>query len=242
MSSLRGKITRSMPDASRLLSPRVALVAGGIRTSGRVVERELAKDHRVITISRPIAPGAEVAVGHGEIVECDLTLRDDRAGLIAGLRTQFAGIDLLVNVADEAFGEPSDFLEDSEERFDDVLSASLKGLHFLSQAVARWMLEQKGGRIVFVIPVMSGNAGRGLAESVSHAGLSMSRLLYAHRLAAEGIQVFEVRQEVEPITPQFDALRPAADLASVIRSIADGKLDYLAGQALFLGVPRLHEL
>ena len=88
-------------------------------------------------------------------------------------------------------------LEATEESFDELIATNLKGPHFLTQLAARWMDEQGSGRIVFVTSISSYTASVNRAEyCISKAGLSMTVALYAQRLAASGIKVFEVRPGV----------------------------------------------
>ena len=140
------------------------------------------------------------------------------------------------------------------ERFgvdpDTALAANLKGPHFLTQQAARWMLERGAGRIVFVTSISAYTASVNRGEyCISKAGLSMSVALYAQRLAAHGIQVFEIRpgivrtdmiRQVEKLyddkiaaglLPQL-RMGEGSDVAKAVRAIAAGLLDYSTGQVL----------
>jgi 3-oxoacyl-[acyl-carrier protein] reductase len=112
------------------------------------------------------------------------------------------------------------------------------------------MLEQGSGRIVFVTSISAYTASVNRAEyCISKAGLSMSAALYANRLAAHGIQVFEIRPgiirtEMISAVEQVYEDRIAAgllpqrrmgegsDVAKAVRAIADGLLDYATGQVI----------
>ena len=90
--------------------------------------------------------------------------------------------------------ERRDLLEATEESFDELLATNLKGPHFLTQQIARWMAEQRPGRIVFITSISSYTASTNRGEyCISKAGLSMSA---ASLRAAPGrgeVQVFEIR-------------------------------------------------
>src|SRR3974377_1007649 len=88
-----------------------------------------------------------------------------------------------------------DLLEATEESFDELIGTNLKGPHFLTQQFARMMVERKiQGRIVFVTSISAYTASVNRGEyCISKAGLSMTVALYAARLAAFGIKVFEIR-------------------------------------------------
>ena len=106
----------------------------------------------------------------------------------------------LVNNAGRAPRVRADLLEAGEESFEELVRTNLQGPYFLTQAVARRMLEQRKAdpssfaAIVFVTSVSAEMASPSRGEyCVSKAGLSMAARLYAARLAADGIPVYEVR-------------------------------------------------
>ena len=229
-----------------------ALVTGASRGIGRAIAVELAKTHQVIGTYRGRRDAAETLraeTGAG-IHPCDVSSAADRQTLISHARQRFGKLDLLVNNAGMAPRERRDILEATEESFDELLAVNLKGPHFLTQLAARWMLEQGGGRIVFITSISSYAASVNRAEyCVSKAALSMSAALYAQRLAACGIQVFEIRPGVirtdmiaaveksyeeriaAGLVPQR-RMGEAADVARAVRAIADGLLDYATGQVI----------
>ncbi len=228
-------------------------MTGASRGIGRGIARELAKTHRVIATWLSSQEQAETlrAESGCEIFRCDISSSEDRAALIAYARDIFpGGLDLLVNNAGIAPRERRDVLDASEASFDDLISTNLKGPHFLTQLAARWMTERASGRIVFVSSISAFTASVNRAEyCISKAGVSMSRLVYAQRLAGEGIGVFEIQPGVirtdmiAPVEKLYEekiaaGLLPQrrmgepADIAHVVRAIADGLLDYCAGQVI----------
>ena len=229
-----------------------AIVTGASRGIGRAIAIELAKTHRVIGTyhSRPDAAESLRAETGCEIFPCDVARAEDRAALLAFARERFAALDLLVNNAGMGPRERRDLLDATEESFDELIDTNLKGPHFLTQQAARWMADAGRGRIVFVTSISSYTASINRGEyCISKAGLSMSVALYAERLAALGIPVFEIRPgiirtdmiaRVEQIyeekiagglLPQRRMGEPA-DVARAVRAIADGLLDYGTGQVI----------
>jgi NAD(P)-dependent dehydrogenase (short-subunit alcohol dehydrogenase family) len=93
----------------------------------------------------------------------------------------------------------ADILEATEESFDRVLGINLKGPYFLTQLVARRMVEQGGppGKVVIVssISAYAASVNRG-DYCLAKAGLAMMTALYAARLAEYGINVYEIRPGV----------------------------------------------
>ena len=230
-----------------------ALVTGASRGIGRAIAVELARTHRVLGTYRGNAEAAESLQRDtgSEIARCDISCAEDRVALIARARELFPeGLDLLVNNAGMAPRERRDVLEATEESFHELIATNLEGPHFLTQLAARWMLENRAGRIVFISSISAFAASVNRAEyCVSKAGLSMSRMVYAERLAPEGILVFEIQPgivrtdmiaKVEKayeeriaggLLPQRRMGSPE-DIARVVRVIADGQLDYCAGQVI----------
>jgi 3-oxoacyl-[acyl-carrier protein] reductase len=236
-----------------------AIVTGASRGIGRGIALELSSTHHILATylgSRDHAESLRAQTGC-DIFRCDISQPGDRAALIGHARGIFPeGLDLLVNNAGIAPRERRDVLEATEESFDELMATNLKGPHFLTQLAARWMLESRRppevstGRIVFVTSVSAFTASVNRAEyCISKAGESMSRMVYAQRLAGDGIQVFEIQPGVirtdmiakvekayeEKIAggllPQRRMGEPR-DIALVVRAIANGHLDYCAGQVI----------
>jgi 3-oxoacyl-[acyl-carrier protein] reductase len=228
------------------------MVTGGSRGIGRAVAMELAKTHQLIATYRHRRDAAESLREQTgcQIFPCDVARREDRDALLAFARQRFEKLDLLVNNAGMAPRERRDLLETTEESFDELMGANLKGPHFLTQQAARWMAERGDGRIVFVTSISSYAASVNRGEyCISKAGLSMSVALYAQRLAAIGVKVFEIRpgiirtdmiSKVEKIYEEKIAggllpqprMGEGSDVAKAVRAIADGLLDYSTGQVL----------
>jgi len=230
-----------------------AIITGASRGIGRGIALELAKTHNVVGTYRGRRDAAESLQAETgcEIFQCDIASKDDRFNLIAFCREKFGRLDLLVNNAGIAQKQRLDIVEASEESFDELIGTNVKGPHFLTQLATRWMLDQgAGGRIVFITSISSFAASINRAEyCMSKAALSMSVALWAARLAADNIQVFEIRPGVirtdmisvvekvyeeriaAGLVPQRRMGEPV-DIAKAVRSIADGHLDYATGQIL----------
>ena len=229
-----------------------AIVTGASRGIGRAIATELAKTHQVIGTYRSSPDAAESLRSEtgADIFACDISAAADREALIQHARERFSGLDLLVNNAGIGQRERRDILEAGEASFDELIATNLKGPHFLTQLAARWMLERGRGRIVFITSISAYTASVNRAEyCVSKAALSMSVALYAERLAASGIQVFEIRPGIirtdmiaavekayeeriaAGLVPQR-RMGEGADVAKAVRAIADGLLDYATGQVI----------
>ena len=230
----------------------VALVTGASRGIGRAIAVELAKTHAVVATYRADREAAESLKTEtgADILRSDIGSGEDRRALLIHLRSNYNGVDLLVNNAGMAPRVRRDVLEATEESFDELLATNLKGPHFLTQPIAQWMLEVRRGRIVFITSISSYTASTARAEyCISKAGLSMSAAVYATRLAPHGVNVFEIRPGIirtdmiaaveksyddkiaDGLLPQRRMGEPR-DVALAVRAIADGLLDYCAGQVI----------
>jgi 3-oxoacyl-[acyl-carrier protein] reductase len=230
----------------------VAVVTGGSRGIGRAVAEELAGTHHVIATynsNREAAVSLAEATG-ATVLPCNLGDRTSREEFLRKLAEQHGAVDLLVNNAGMAPRLRADVLEATEESFDELLGTNLKGPYFLTQAIARTMLARGSGRIVFITSISAFTASVNRGDyCISKAGLSMAAKLFAARLAGHGIPVFELQPGIirtdmiakvaaayeekiaNGLLPQKRMGEPA-DIARAVRAIADGLLDYCAGQVL----------
>jgi 3-oxoacyl-[acyl-carrier protein] reductase len=254
---------------------RVALVTGGSRGIGLGVARALATEGLDLALcglreEREVASVLEelrASGGQALYSRADIGEKGDRDRLVAWVRSAFGRLHVLVNNAGVAPAVRADLLEAGEESFDRLLRINLKGPYFLTQAVARWMTEQKAadagfrGAVVFVTSVSAELASTNRGEyCVSKAGLAMTARLFAVRLAATGIPVFEVRPGIirtdmtaavadkydeligEGLVPQGQWGEPA-DVGRAVAALTRGDLAYSTGAVVMvdggLTLPRL---
>ncbi|MCJ7516181.1 MAG: glucose 1-dehydrogenase, partial [Dehalococcoidia bacterium] len=109
-------------------------------------------------------------------------------GLVAKVKDAFGKIDILVNNA--ATNPTMDQAIDVEERaWDSIMNLNMKGLFFLSQAVARLMKEQGGGKIINVASVAGISPDLLPIYSISKAGVIMATKVMAQQWAQYNIRV-----------------------------------------------------
>jgi 3-oxoacyl-[acyl-carrier protein] reductase len=107
-------------------------------------------------------------------------------------------INLLVNNAGVAPLERLDALELTEESYDRVMRINLKGPYFLTQLIARQMIEQKttnpefSGTIINIGSISATVVSPNRADyCISKAGYAMHSSVWAVRLAEYGINVLK---------------------------------------------------
>ena len=254
----------------------VALITGASRGIGRGIALALARaGHDVVVNFVANAEAAEAtardcraaagAAGRDVRVEprrADISRAADREALLAFTRERFGRLNLLVNNAGVAPAVRADLLETSEESFDRLLRINVKGPFFLTQAAARWMIEQAGEApeeadadaperrfaIVTVSSISAYTASVNRGDyCVSKAALAMLTPLFATRLAAHGIRVYEIRPGViatdmtGPVREKYDrliagGLTPIArwgrpeDVAQAVLALAEGRFPFSTGE------------
>ncbi len=135
-------------------------------------------------------------------IQADIGSRDDREVLVTETLRRLGRIDALVNNAGRAPSVRADVTEGTEDSFAELLRVNLQGPYFLTQTVVRhWLSRDRpqprlpsGFAIVFITSISADTASVNRGDyCVSKAGLAMAAQLWATRLAAEGILVFDVR-------------------------------------------------
>lgn len=244
---------------------RVALVTGGTRGIGLGVAFALAREGFALAVcgtrsEAEVAPAlASLRVSGADVLYCraDVSCASDRQALLEQVRSRFNALHVLVNNAGVAPQKRADLLEATEESFERVLRINLQGPYFLTQAVARWMVEQRqadsafSGCIVNIgsvsAEVVSVNRGE---YCVSKAGVTMMTRLFASRLGEAGIPVYEVRPGIihsdmtEQVKAKYDAKIAGTDLlvqkrwgepedvGRAVAMLARGDLPYSTGQVI----------
>lgn len=209
------------------MNDKVALITGAARGIGRAIAVALAKEKWRVTINyRQNADAAEEALklaedagGKGLLVQADIADAADRGRLVAETLEAFGRIDLLVNNAAMGPRRRLDLLEMTETSYDEVMATNLKGPFFLTQLVARRMIELKTEKahIINIGSISAYTSSTNRSEyCLSKAGMGMMTALFAHRLAGCGINVYEVR----PGFIRTDMTQPAWEKYD--RLIADG--------------------
>ncbi len=238
------------------LEGRVALVTGGSRGIGRAFALGLAQAGAdVVVASRKLSDLEKVSeeirgMGRKSLaVAAHVAKMDQIKDLVSKVKDEFGKIDILVNNA--ATNPVMDHALDIEERaWDTIMNLNLKGLFFLSQAVARVMKEKGGGKIINVTSIEGITPGILPVYSISKAGVIMATKVMAREWTKYNIRVNaiapgltktsfsealwnnpEILKDAMSITPMGRIAEPEEMVGAVIYLASDTS-SYTTGQII----------
>ncbi len=176
------------------LEGKVALVTGGSRGIGEATALGFAAAGADVAVASRKLPDlekvAEQIRGMGRrslAVAAHMGRTEEIRGLVDAVTGEFGRIDILVNNA--GANPVMDSALDIEERaWDTIMNLNLKGLFFLSQAVARVMKEHGGGVIISVASTAGLRPGALPVYGISKAGVIMATKIMAHEWAKYNIR------------------------------------------------------
>jgi dehydrogenase/reductase SDR family protein 4 len=177
------------------LKGQVALVTGASRGIGRAIALGLAQAGADVAVASRKLPELEklaeeikktgrrclpVATHVGRVEEVNQ--------LVSKVKEEFGRIEILVN---NAATNPtlSSAIDVDERAWDAIMNLNLKGLFFLSQAVARVMKEKGGGKIINVSSIAGISPDLLPVYSISKAAVIMATKVMAQQWAIYKIRV-----------------------------------------------------
>jgi 3-oxoacyl-[acyl-carrier protein] reductase len=242
---------------------RVALVTGSSRGIGRAIAVALGQAGWCVVVNYNSAKSAAEEVAQeirdagseAVTVRANVANEGDRDRLLAATR-ELGRLHVHVNNAGMAPRQRLDLLETSEESFDEVMAVNLRGPFFLTQAAARLMVDavESGDlqrpKIINIgsLSAYTSSPNRG-EYCISKAGIAMMTKLFADRLAAHEINVYEVRPGIietdmtSVVKGKYDAMIEAGltpiprwgtadDVARAVLAIAEDRLPFSTGEVI----------
>jgi 2-dehydro-3-deoxy-D-gluconate 5-dehydrogenase len=223
------------------LKGRVAAVTGANTGLGRAIAEALAGAGADVALVGRSDPAETLAAIHGmgrraAWVNADLGSKPDYAGIVGEITGNLGGLHILVNNA--GIIRRANAIDFSEADWDAVLDVNLKSVFFLSQAVARHMIPNGGGKIINIASMLSFQGGiRVPSYTASKSGIAGLTRLLANEWASQGINV-------NAIAPGYFATNNTAALQADPKRNADilaripaghwGDPKELGGAAVFL--------
>lgn len=186
-------------------------------------------------------------------VRSDVSDLDGHKAILHKTLDMFGRIDVLVNNAGVAPEERRDVLETTPASYDRVLSINARGAFFLTQRIAKHMIQQvaedvnRKSSIIFISSISVYVSSPSRSEyCISKAALSAAARIFADRLARQGINVYEVRPGIiqtdmtAPVKEKYDKLIAEGlipqkrwgypkDVAKAVVALARGDFAYSTG-------------
>ena len=234
---------------------KTALVTGGSRGIGAGITKILLNHGFQVIIADLITP--EFDLGKSiHFIKADISSTHDRTDIIQFSKQHMSRLDLLVNNAGISVKKRGDMLNGKEESFDQLINVNLKGPYFLTQSIAKWMIEEKKKddtylpKIINIASLTSYASSTYMAEyALSKSAVSMMTKLYADRLSEYGINVYEIRPGIirtnmtQPSTEKYDTFiknggLPIArwglpeDVGKAVLVIVNDLLSYSTGEII----------
>jgi 3-oxoacyl-[acyl-carrier protein] reductase len=220
------------------LAGKTAFVTGSTRGIGLAIATGLyASGAKVAVVGRELGRAKTVASGLGERaagVACDVARSDQVDAAIAAAESALGPVDILVNNA--GVTRDNILLRLTNEDWDSVLDANLKGAFHTTRAVIKGMMKRRSGRIINISSIVGLTGNKGQANyAASKAGLIGFTKSVAKEYASRNILVNCVAPGF--IETDMTASLPDAARASLLEEIALGRLgrpEDVAGTVLFL--------
>lgn len=191
------------------LDGKVAIVTGAAQGLGAAIARQLVADGAAVVMADRQRDKVELAAasiaadsGSARALRVDVTSATDTERMAATAIEAFGGVDFLVNAAGGSGDVGVVEIEDvTEELWDGVVNANLKGTYLCTRAVVPEMRRGGGGRIVNFSSGVASGAGGPL-------GTVAVRLAYAS--AKSGIEGFtrQLAKDLLPTGIKVNVLRP----------------------------------
>ena len=245
------------------LKDRIAIVTGAARGIGLAIAEEFVKQGAIVVLADVLddVGQAEAKRLGASYQHCDVSRAAEVKALVAATVKARGAVDILVNNA--AISIVGEFLDITEEQFDQVIDINLKGSFLLTQACAREMVKQvaagrKAGAIVNMSSVNDTLAIPAIAPyTMSKGGVRQLTKVAALALAPHGIRV----NAIGPGSIMTDMLKgvandkkamhrilsrtpmgrvgQASEIATIAAFLASDEASYISGQVIYADGARM---
>ncbi|MEM8772673.1 MAG: SDR family NAD(P)-dependent oxidoreductase [Pseudomonadota bacterium] len=194
--------------------------------------------------------------GTAEFIQADVSNRLHVHNIVAEALDANGRLDVLAHTVMERYSAP--FLETSEEDFDRINGANVRGAFLMNQAAAKQFLKQADGAKTSGVIVNLGSvegvtaAADQVAFASSQGGLlqltkAIALALSQHEIRVNAVGVGAIKGELDSAAPQKSVraatpLRRIGDpeeVAEVVFFLASEAASYITGQTLFVDGGRL---
>ena len=237
------------------LEGKTALITGAGRGIGAAIAKKLAADGAIVYVNYAISSEAAKQVvkeieekgGTAKICQCDVSNYDSVKQMIEDIISEEGKLDILVNNA--GITKDNLMMRMKPEEFDIVIDTNLKGTFNTMQAVSKYMIKKRSGRIINISSVsgVMGNAGQ-INYAASKAGVIGMTKTAAREMASRNITVNAIapgyiktdmtEAMTEDAKSKVNAIIPlgyqgeAKDIANMAAYLAGEEGRYITGQVI----------
>lgn len=239
------------------LAGRSAVVTGSSRGVGRNVALAFAKEGADVLINYSSNEGSALEVveairklGRKSVaIKADVAIKSEVENMMDTAKNEFGRLDIVVNNA--GFTRPAMLTKMTEEQWDAVVDAHLKGPFLCIQAASKYFQEQKYGKVINVSSVagLVGTVGQA-NYSAAKGGIlsftkSVAREMARYNVCANVISLGIVETDMTEKIRQDEKLKEiymnrilmkrfgtADDISPAFVFLASSESDYITGQVL----------
>lgn len=236
---------------------RAAVVTGSSRGVGRGIALAFAKEGADVLVNYTSSEGSALdvvneirAMGRKSIaVKADVAAKAEVENMMNAAKLEFGRLDIVVNNA--GFTRPAMLTKMSEEQWDAVVDAHLKGPFLCIQAASRYFQEQQYGKIINVSSVagLVGTVGQvnyaaakgGILSLTKSVAREMARFNVCANVISLGIVETDMTEKIrndEKLKEIYmnrilmKRFATAADISPAFVFLASSESDYITGQLL----------
>lgn len=236
---------------------RAAVVTGSSRGVGRGIALAFAKEGADVLVNYTSSEGPALdvvneirAMGRKSIaVKADVAAKAEVENMMNAAKLEFGRLDIVVNNA--GFTRPAMLTKMSEEQWDAVVDAHLKGPFLCIQAASRYFQEQQYGKIINVSSVagLVGTVGQvnyaaakgGILSLTKSVAREMARFNVCANVISLGIVETDMTEKIrndEKLKEIYmnrilmKRFATAADISPAFVFLASSESDYITGQLL----------
>jgi 3-oxoacyl-[acyl-carrier protein] reductase len=235
------------------LTGKIALVTGSGRGIGKAIAQKLSQDGASVVIN-DVSDSAEATAQEiinsgkpGLFIKGNVTSSAEVNSMMEKIVSTFGRLDILVNNAGITRDQLT--LRMTDEDWDAVLAVNLKGVFVCTRAALKYMMKQRGGRIIHISSISGivGNPGQ-VNYCAAKAGIIGITKTVAKEMASRGITVNAVapgfietdmtQKLPEKLKEEFSKRIPAGyfgsprDIAEAVAFLASDEARYITGQVL----------
>jgi NAD(P)-dependent dehydrogenase (short-subunit alcohol dehydrogenase family) len=240
------------------LKEQVAIITGAGQGIGKAIAFTLGREGAAIVVNdiklelaKKVADEITVQGGKAQSIKADISNAKEVNKLVEMTLDYYKKIDILVNNAGVQKLMPA--LELPEEEWDRTIDINLKGQFLCSQAVAKYMIEQKRGKIINIASIGAHISTPGIAAYCASKGgvIQLTRALATEwgpyninvNAVSPGLTMTALVEDSWKRNPDFvggidriplQRLAKPEDIANVVLFLASEESDYISGEEIIV--------